>query len=443
MPATKKMVARGRVKPLLAVLLLIGLVVGLTGCRAFFRQAPIALLTVTVPADDHEVPVKVTVDISGSEDPDGTIISYEIDFGDGSPIVTGTDVTAAISHTYMVAGTFTIILTVTDNDSRIGRDAVTVIIGPGMVNFASDRGGTFGIWRMEGDGSGLVVVRDDPAVHELFPNLVRGTRDRIVYAAEDGTHWNIRSMMAVDGLHDRPLTAKPASNQIQPSWSYDGTKIAFASNAAQTPSSTTWSIYAMHADGTNQIQLITQTPSWAPVFSPVNDDLIFVSSVRLDGSPAVGGSAIFKRTAAGLFSMLDDSVGRDGDASPALAGLIPLLDLPYGAGISTPAWNLDGTKIAFSTDRDAGVINIYVMSADGTGAQTLEAYVHARVVPPFPAGTITTGDHEFAPHWLEDGSGLAFARQVGAVINLYTVSFTTGAVRQIITTGRNVTPAQR
>jgi beta propeller repeat protein len=48
---------------------------------------------------------------SGSSDPDGTIMSYVWDFGDGS-----TGGGATMNHTYVAAGTYQAILTVTDND---------------------------------------------------------------------------------------------------------------------------------------------------------------------------------------------------------------------------------------------------------------------------------------------------------------------------------------
>ncbi len=58
------------------------------------------------------VGVAVSFDGSGSEDPDGTITSYEWDFGDGS---SGTGVSP--THVYATEGTFTVTLTVTDDGS--------------------------------------------------------------------------------------------------------------------------------------------------------------------------------------------------------------------------------------------------------------------------------------------------------------------------------------
>ena len=53
----------------------------------------------------------VTFDGSGSSDPDGIVVTYRWDFGDGAT-ATG----ATPSHTYSTAGSFTVSLNVTDND---------------------------------------------------------------------------------------------------------------------------------------------------------------------------------------------------------------------------------------------------------------------------------------------------------------------------------------
>ncbi len=76
------------------------------------NQAPTAAFTPTPSG------LSVTVDGAASTDPDGTIASYAWTFGDSST-ATG----AKASHTYAVAGTYSITLTVTDN--RAGTTSVT------------------------------------------------------------------------------------------------------------------------------------------------------------------------------------------------------------------------------------------------------------------------------------------------------------------------------
>ncbi len=79
--------------------------------------SPTASFTVT---KDYLV---VSVDATASSDPDGIIVSYAWDFGDGQ-VAAGVTAT----HTYAAAGTYTITLTVTDNEDLTGtaQSSVTV-----------------------------------------------------------------------------------------------------------------------------------------------------------------------------------------------------------------------------------------------------------------------------------------------------------------------------
>jgi len=78
----------------------------LAGC-ALFNSSPTAMVTATPTAGP--APLLVAFDASGSTD-SGSIVSYRWSFGDGS---VGTGVTT--SHTYTMEGSFTAVVTVTDN----------------------------------------------------------------------------------------------------------------------------------------------------------------------------------------------------------------------------------------------------------------------------------------------------------------------------------------
>ena len=80
------------------------------------NRPPVAVLTV-MPSSGP-APLMVNASTAGSSDPDGTVASSSINFGDGSPVVSG----PTASHTYTTPGTFTVTATVTDN---LGANSMT------------------------------------------------------------------------------------------------------------------------------------------------------------------------------------------------------------------------------------------------------------------------------------------------------------------------------
>ncbi len=105
------------------------------------------------------------VDASGSTDADGTVATYAWDFGDGA---TGTGLTA--SHHYATAGTYTVTLTVADDDGALGSTTRTVspTSPPGTLPFAADTfsrtttnglgtAETGGAWRTTGSTANYAV----------------------------------------------------------------------------------------------------------------------------------------------------------------------------------------------------------------------------------------------------------------------------------------------
>ena len=79
------------------------------------------------------VDLTCTFDASASSDPDGTIVTYAWDFGDGSPVDTSSGATA--NHIYALAGSYNVQLTVTDDGSVPAND---VIVQEVVVSDAAD-----------------------------------------------------------------------------------------------------------------------------------------------------------------------------------------------------------------------------------------------------------------------------------------------------------------
>lgn len=95
-----------------------------------------ALATIHPPGSDNKVPIAnagkgqsgtvaepLTFDGTGSSDLDGTIVSYDWDFGDGA-----TASGSRVTHSYAKAGSYLVHLKVTDNQGAVGDDMVPVSI---------------------------------------------------------------------------------------------------------------------------------------------------------------------------------------------------------------------------------------------------------------------------------------------------------------------------
>jgi PKD repeat protein len=94
--------------------------VTITAQAATTSQPPVAVVTATPTSGSVSLPVNFSA--GGSYDPDGSISAYEWNFGNGTPLAYGTDV----SHTYTTAGTYTASLKVTDNSGLSSTKTVTI-----------------------------------------------------------------------------------------------------------------------------------------------------------------------------------------------------------------------------------------------------------------------------------------------------------------------------
>ena len=142
---------------------------------------PNAVLTGPTSADTG---VSLTYDGSSSADNDGTIVDYTFDFGDGT-VVSGTS--SSESHLWTTAGTYTVTLTVTDDDGATASDTLVVTITDApQLPVIADSSGEFG------SRCDLVVDNTD-TVHVVYRNTEHA---QLWYSYGDGTSW---TTLLVDG----------------------------------------------------------------------------------------------------------------------------------------------------------------------------------------------------------------------------------------------------
>ena len=89
------------------------------------NQPPTADISASV--NDGTAPLAVTFDGSASSDPDGDALSFEWDFGDGSPVANDHGST---SHIYVTPGSYTAVLTVTDPSGEADSDSIGITVRP-------------------------------------------------------------------------------------------------------------------------------------------------------------------------------------------------------------------------------------------------------------------------------------------------------------------------
>jgi PKD repeat protein len=103
------------------------------------NQPPVAAASAN-PSSGY-APLNVTFSSAGSSDSDGSIVSYSWAFGDG-----GTGSGAAPSHVYQNVGSYTAVLTVTDNQgaTNTASVAISTTTDPNVVNAPSNLSGSGG-----------------------------------------------------------------------------------------------------------------------------------------------------------------------------------------------------------------------------------------------------------------------------------------------------------
>jgi Tol biopolymer transport system component len=201
-----------------------------------------------------------------------------------------------------------------------------------------------------------------------------------VFSAFRGGQADLWVTNTADGSGHR-LTFTPAVRELDPAWSPDGTRIAFASKPDANTSSDIW---VMNEDGSGRRRLtqsfggpIDRQPAW----SPDGSSIAWTRSV-----PSEGVSDIWVMNAGG------------GEKRPVVKA-------PAGSYAGSPAWSPDGQRIAFASDRKGGFPDIWTIRPNGSGLRRVTS----------------SPEIEGNPAWSPDGASLAFERWKGGGTKLYTV----------------------
>ncbi|HSG44456.1 MAG TPA: DPP IV N-terminal domain-containing protein [Anaerolineales bacterium] len=196
------------------------------------------------------------------------------------------------------------------------------------VYFSSRHSGGYEIYSISVDGGSTEKLTNN--IGSLYAPELSPNGEWIIFTNHGNGLW----LMRPDGKNPHPLTGR---DDIDPTWSADGSMIAFASSRAGARQ-----LFVMNADGTN-IRQVTNLDNMGgrSSFSPDGTKLAFYRGPTGDHN---------------IYIINIDGTG--------------LVQLTNGGDNLGPSWSPDGNWIAFTSFRD-GNNEIYITHPDGTGLTRL------------------------------------------------------------------------
>jgi len=200
---------RPRVQVVGSILLLVTISAMLGGCAWLQdlinpNQAPVAVISAN--STSGEAPLEVTFDASESYDPDGDEIGYEWDFGDGK-----TDQGQTAYHTFGVAGTYIVQLTIADNKGTTATASIRV----SSVHVSEHSTGLDGVASFSCSGGQLHIKAIDSEtspISGLTCSVTTDNDDSIVFLADPSGRYIPRLLSFIE----TPEVANPSGHAATP-----------------------------------------------------------------------------------------------------------------------------------------------------------------------------------------------------------------------------------
>lgn len=267
--------------------------------------------------------------------------------------------------------------------------------GSGKIAFVSNRDGNLDIYALDSDGSNLTRLTDDPSqdVNPIWsPD---GSRIAFLSARDSASPNRTYGIYVMDADGSEVKRVSPAggdyrNRNVLPNWSSDGSSLTFP--ACQEDDCGIFEFDLANSYLTN----VTDSPEFLlPVVSPDGSRVLFVSHRDRDGDSPIG-----------LYvANVDGSDWVRVDPRPELEEPVPspevspgiqafrqtLLTDPFAWGGGTlGAWSPDGQRLALTLHY--GDSEVYLVDADGSGFANL---------------TDNPAD-DLSPVWSPDGTHIAF-----------------------------------
>jgi WD40 repeat protein len=300
-------------------------------------------------------------------------------------------------------------------------EGVQVSLSPSGHSAITDAGGRYRINELP-PGQHSVSLRGSPAsCFGLGPRNVLVTTGQVTTAdvtltcrriafASNRANPNAHDIFVVnpDGSGEIQLTFGSA-NDAEPTWSPDGSRLAFVSNRTGTPE-----IYSMRANGTDVVQLTQGGVQGTPAWSPDGSKIAFTKNNNIYRMNADGTGEVQVTTEGGehptwlpTSQRITFSSNRDGTPEIYSVDLNGFDLVRYTVNNETelePAWSPDGNFLAFSTGFGLGFMN----NQGSTGMLTLSFATPHEKAAWSPSGRQVVYNDERGIHIYDLDRGMAF-----------------------------------